>query len=32
MHIKRRAVGREHGEAAIENFTEPKSVWINTGG
>ena len=23
--------GREHGEAAIENFTEPKSVWINTG-
>ncbi len=23
--------GREHGEIAIENFTEPKSVWINTG-
>ncbi len=23
--------GREHGEAAIENFTEPKTVWINTG-
>jgi aldehyde dehydrogenase (NAD+) len=23
--------GREHGEAAIENFTEPKAVWINTG-
>ena len=23
--------GREHGEAALENFTEPKSVWINTG-
>jgi aldehyde dehydrogenase (NAD+) len=23
--------GREHGEVAIENFTEPKSVWINTG-
>lgn len=22
--------GREHGEAAIENFTEPKTVWINT--
>nr|WP_244444254.1 aldehyde dehydrogenase family protein [Lutibaculum baratangense] len=22
--------GREHGEAAIENFTEPKAVWINT--
>jgi aldehyde dehydrogenase (NAD+) len=24
--------GREHGDAAIENFTEPKTVWINTGG
>ena len=24
--------GREHGEVAIENFTEPKSVWIATGG
>jgi aldehyde dehydrogenase (NAD+) len=24
-------LGREHGEAAIENFTEPKVVWINTG-
>ena len=24
--------GREHGDAAIENFTEPKVVWINTGG
>jgi aldehyde dehydrogenase (NAD+) len=23
--------GREHGEAAIENFTEPKAVWIHTG-
>lgn len=23
--------GREHGESAIENFTEPKAVWINTG-
>jgi aldehyde dehydrogenase (NAD+) len=23
--------GREHGEAAIENFTETKTVWINTG-
>src|SRR3984885_8927169 len=23
--------GREHGEMAIENFTEPKVVWINTG-
>jgi aldehyde dehydrogenase (NAD+) len=23
--------GREHGEVAIENFTEPKSIWINTG-
>lgn len=23
--------GREHGEAAIENFTEPKVVWIHTG-
>ena len=23
--------GREHGESAIENFTEPKVVWINTG-
>ncbi len=22
--------GREHGEVALENFTEPKSVWINT--
>ncbi len=22
--------GREHGDAAIENFTEPKAVWINT--
>lgn len=24
--------GREHGDAAIENFTEAKSVWINTRG
>lgn len=24
--------GREHGDAAIENFTEPKAVWINTRG
>lgn len=24
--------GREHGEIALENFTEPKSVWINTAG
>jgi aldehyde dehydrogenase (NAD+) len=23
--------GREHGDVAIENFTEPKTVWINTG-
>jgi aldehyde dehydrogenase (NAD+) len=23
--------GREHGEVALENFTEPKVVWINTG-
>jgi aldehyde dehydrogenase (NAD+) len=23
--------GREHGDAAIENFTEPKVMWINTG-
>jgi len=23
--------GREHGEIAIENFTAPKAVWINTG-
>src|SRR6202789_3402193 len=23
--------GREHGEMAIENFTDPKVVWINTG-
>ncbi len=23
--------GREHGDAAIENFTESKVVWINTG-
>jgi aldehyde dehydrogenase (NAD+) len=23
--------GREHGDMAVENFTEPKSVWINTG-
>ncbi|WP_315927214.1 aldehyde dehydrogenase family protein [Mesorhizobium sp. SP-1A] len=23
--------GREHGEAAIENFTEAKVVWVNTG-
>ena len=23
--------GREHGEEAIQNFTEPKVVWINTG-
>ena len=22
--------GREHGDVAIENFTEPKVVWINT--
>ena len=22
--------GREHGDAAIDNFTEPKVVWINT--
>jgi len=21
--------GREHGDVAIENFTEPKAVWIN---
>jgi aldehyde dehydrogenase (NAD+) len=23
-------LGREHGEAAIENFTEPKAVWLAT--
>ncbi|MGS1097206.1 aldehyde dehydrogenase family protein (plasmid) [Aquamicrobium terrae] len=23
--------GREHGEAAIDNYTEPKAVWINIG-
>ncbi|HLS18337.1 MAG TPA: aldehyde dehydrogenase family protein [Paracoccaceae bacterium] len=23
--------GREHGDAAIENFTEAKVVWVNTG-
>jgi aldehyde dehydrogenase (NAD+) len=23
--------GREHGEAALENFTEPKSVWLALG-
>jgi len=23
--------GREHGDSAIDNFTEPKVVWINTG-
>lgn len=23
--------GREHGDMAIDNFTEPKVVWINTG-
>ena len=22
-------LGREHGTAAIDNFTEPKAVWIN---
>lgn len=24
-------LGREHGDDAIGNFTEPKAVWINTG-
>jgi aldehyde dehydrogenase (NAD+) len=24
-------LGREHGDTAIENFTEPKAVWIHTG-
>ena len=24
--------GREHGDAAIENFTEPKVVWLNLNG
>ena len=24
--------GREHGDAAIENFTEPKSVWMSLAG
>lgn len=24
-------LGREHGEEAIANYTEPKAVWINTG-
>jgi aldehyde dehydrogenase (NAD+) len=23
--------GREHGDMEIENFTEPKVIWINTG-
>ena len=23
--------GREHGDIALHNFTEPKAVWINTG-
>lgn len=23
-------LGREHGEAAIENFTEPKAIWLAT--
>ncbi|HEY0182583.1 MAG TPA: aldehyde dehydrogenase family protein [Rhodopila sp.] len=23
--------GREHGDVAVENFTEPKTVWISTG-
>jgi aldehyde dehydrogenase (NAD+) len=23
--------GREHGDVALDNFTEPKVVWINTG-
>jgi aldehyde dehydrogenase (NAD+) len=22
-------LGREHGTAALENFTEPKAVWMN---
>ena len=25
-------LGREHGTAAIENFTEPKAVWMNLNG
>ena len=29
--VRDSGLGREHGEAAIENFTEPKVVWINTG-
>ena len=32
MELKRKrvaTVGREHGTAAIENFTEPKAVWMN---
>lgn len=24
-------LGREHGDMAVDNFTEPKAVWINTG-
>jgi acyl-CoA reductase-like NAD-dependent aldehyde dehydrogenase len=24
--------GREHGDAALENFTEPKAVWMNLNG
>jgi len=24
-------LGREHGDIALQNFTEPKAVWINTG-
>jgi aldehyde dehydrogenase (NAD+) len=23
-------LGREHGDAAIENFTEPKAIWVAT--
>jgi len=29
--LLRVAHGCEHGESIIENFTEPKVVWINTG-
>lgn len=28
--VRESGFGREHGEAAIDNFTEPKTVWINT--
>ena len=29
--VTRLRIRAEHGDIAIENFTEPKTVWINTG-